>query len=177
MPYRGRLPWYTGPQKDQLGGEKRWYWRKAGTRAIGRRLPRALGELADLILEKYGGDLNNLVKQNNWEPAKIREALKEIKGLGDVGVDIFFDTAQGVWPCLAPFVDPRSLKTAEQLGLGAVEELWHDVGEDPMEMCRLSTALTTVRLEKKEKEFMWTWSGEGELPYRWQHTMFVMMVK
>jgi hypothetical protein len=113
-----------------------------------------LDGLADLVLEKYDGDLNNLVKQNNSEPGKIRAALKEIKGLGDVGVDIFFDTAQGVWPCLAPFVDPRSLKTAQQLGLGTVEELWHDTGEDPMEMCRLSTALTTVRLEKKEKEFM-----------------------
>jgi hypothetical protein len=112
-----------------------------------------LGELADLILEKYDGNLNNLSKQNNSDPTKIRAALKEIKGLGDVGVDIFFDTAQGLWPCLAPFVDPRSLKTAGQLGLGSVDELWREVGEDPMEMCRLNWALTTVRLEKREKEF------------------------
>lgn len=127
---------------------------KGGYTRYREKTATALDELADLILEKYDGDLNNLAQQNNSEPAKIRAALKEIKGLGDVGVDIFFGTAQGVWPCLAPFVDPRSLKTAEQLGLGTVEELWHDAGKDPMEMCRLSTALTTVRLEKKEKEFM-----------------------
>lgn len=113
-----------------------------------------LGELADLLLDKYDGDLNNVLVHTKKDRAQIRAALKEIKGLGDVGVDIFFDTVQGVWPCVAPFVDPRSLKTAQQLGLGSVDDLWREVGEDPMEMCRLSSALTTVRLDKREKEFL-----------------------
>lgn len=99
-------------------------------------------------------DLNNLLKRASSAPSKIRTLLKEIKGLGNVGIDIFFDTAQGVWPCLAPFIDPRSLKTAEQIGLGSdVDSMWQDVGKDAVEMCKLSSALTTVRLEKKEKEF------------------------
>lgn len=100
------------------------------------------------------GDLNNLLKKTNSSPTQIRKLLQEIKGIGNVGTDIFFDTAQGVWPCIAPFIDPRSLKTAEQIGLGnSVKKIWQDLGEDPVEMCKLSSALTTIRLEKKEKEF------------------------
>ncbi|KUI58092.1 hypothetical protein VP1G_05384 [Cytospora mali] len=86
-------------------------------------------------------------------PLKIRAALKEIKQLGDVGIDIFFDTAQGVWPCLAPFIDPRSKKTAEAIGIGSDEGvLWKEVGEDPVQMCKLASALTSIRLDKKEAE-------------------------
>jgi len=86
--------------------------------------------------------------------AGIRKALKEIKGLGDVGVDIFMDTAQHVWDCLAPFVDPRSAKTADAVGVGSdVQALWRAVGEDPAHMCKLAGALTNVRLNKLEGEF------------------------
>ena len=84
----------------------------------------------------------------------MRSAIKEIKGLGDVGVNIFFDTAQAAWPCLTPFIDPRSLKTAEQLGLGQdVDKLYEEIGKDPVKVCRLAAALTAVRLEKREGEF------------------------
>ena len=80
--------------------------------------------------------------------------IKGIKGIGNVGTDIFFDTAQGVWPCLAPFIDPRSLKTAGQCGLETdVARLWQDVDKDAVKMCRLASALTTIRLEKREQDF------------------------
>ena len=69
-------------------------------------------------------------------------------------MDIFHNTAQYVWPSLAPFIDPRSLKTAEQIGLGnEVNSLWEEVGKDAAEMSKLAAALTTIRLNKKEKEF------------------------
>lgn len=119
-----------------------------------------LGDLAELITSKYQGDLNNMLKATNSSPAKIRKALKEIKGIGDVGVDIFFDTVQGVWPVLAPFLDPRSVKVVGEIGglvekedEGVVQELWQCVGRDPVEMCRLAGALTRVRLENRAGEF------------------------
>ena len=99
------------------------------------------------------GDLHNLLSASD-SPQAVRQRLKEIKGLGDVGVDIFFDTAQGVCPQLAPFLDPRSAKTAESIGVsGDVATLWREVGEDPERMCRLANALTFVRLNRKEGEF------------------------
>lgn len=104
------------------------------------------------------GDLNNLLpgSATDSSPSEVRKRLKEIKGLGDVGVDIFFDTAQGVWPCLAPFIDPRSAKTADAIGIPSDPDvLWesNEVAKDPTKMARLAAALTTVRLEKKESEF------------------------
>lgn len=118
----------------------------------------ALGELVQLIDEKYNGDLNNLLpgSRTDSSPSEIRTRLKEIKGLGDVGIDIFMDTAQAVWPCLAPFLDPRSAKTAGAIGIpGNAQTLWStkDIDQDPGKMCSLASALTNVRLDKREKEF------------------------
>lgn len=71
-----------------------------------------------------------------------------------MGSDIFFDAAQGVWPALAPFVDPRSRATAQTCGLGSESgALWEAVGKNPVEMCKLSSALTMIRLDKQEMEF------------------------
>ena len=97
------------------------------------------------------GDLNNLLKRADFSPAQVRKLFQEIKGVGKVGTDIFFGSAQGVWPRLAPFIDPRSMDTAKHCGLG--DNLWEAVGQDPIKMCRLSSALTTIRLEKKESDF------------------------
>ena len=84
----------------------------------------------------------------------MRKLVQEIKGVGKVGTDIFFDAVQGVWPSLAPFIDPRSMETAKRCGLGSdVDALWKAVGKDAVKMCKLSSALTMVRLEKKEEEF------------------------
>ena len=114
----------------------------------------ALGELVEMIESKYEGDLNSLLNQTKSDPKKIQATLKEIKGLGDVGVGVFCDTAQHLWTCLAPALDARSTKTAEAVGLGSdVEALWNAVGEDAEKMCRLAVALTEVRLQKAEKDF------------------------
>ncbi|KAL8927377.1 MAG: hypothetical protein Q9172_001375 [Xanthocarpia lactea] len=115
----------------------------------------ALEELAHFVETKYDGDLNNLLSKANAQPVKVRQLIKEIKGIGNVGVDIFCDTAQGIWPCLAPFIDPRSMKTANECGLGEdIERIWDAIGKDPEKMCKLAAALTTVRLEKREQEFV-----------------------
>ncbi|CAJ2505724.1 Uu.00g131180.m01.CDS01 [Anthostomella pinea] len=113
-----------------------------------------MGDLAALIEEIYDSDLNSILGMASEDPAKIRAELKHIKGLGDVGINIFFDTAQHIWPCLAPYVDPRSMKTAKYIGIGGdVETLWEAVSKKPDQMCRLAAALTKVRLDAAEKEF------------------------
>ncbi|KAL6242140.1 hypothetical protein RBB50_011052 [Rhinocladiella similis] len=86
----------------------------------------------------------------------MRARLREIKGLGDVGVDIFMDTAQAVSPCLGPFHYPRSAKTADAVGIPSdVQTLWstEESGRDPVKMCKVASALTTIRPDKREKVF------------------------
>lgn len=73
--------------------------------------------------------------------------------MGDLAVELFFDNAQAVWPCLAPFVDSRSLATAEEVGIGGnVDAMFAEVGRDPVEMCRLARGLSVVRLDKRQRE-------------------------
>ena len=149
---------------------------KGGYTRYREKTATAMGEFADFIDKEYGtlylnpgptphslpltcltntdNDLNNLLKKADSSPTKVRKLLQEIKGIGKVGTDIFFDAAQGIWPCLAPFIDPRSMETAKRCGLGSdVDAMWDAVGKDPFEMCKLSSALTMVRLEGQEKEF------------------------
>ena len=107
-----------------------------------------------LIIHQSDGDLNALLKRADSSPANVRSILQNIKRLGKVGTGIFFDTAQGVWPTPAPFIDPRSMDTAKRCGLGSsLDRMWEAVGKDPPKMCKLSSALTMVRLDKKEDEF------------------------
>jgi hypothetical protein len=68
-------------------------------------------------LYKYGGDLRRLREAASREPAAERRLLKECKGLGDVGVDVFFREAQAIWDELYPFAGKRDLDAAARLGL------------------------------------------------------------
>lgn len=99
------------------------------------------------------GDLNNLLKKAGNDRKRTRELIKGIKGLGDLGVDIFLNNVQCVWPSMAPFLDARSLKTAEELGIGTdLEAIYESLNRDPMRMSRLANGLSHVRLDKKQQE-------------------------
>lgn len=84
----------------------------------------------------------------------LRDHLKEISGLGPLGIEIFTSTVQMTWPPLCPFIDSRDLKVAEQIGLSRdVDAIYKWLGDDPEKMARLSAALTKIRLEKHVGEF------------------------
>lgn len=135
-----------------------------------------LGEAAQFIREKYGmstthflnpsisrplqltgvdGDLNNLLESAHHDRGEVRDRVKELKGLGDMGVDLFFNNVQSVWPEIAPFLDQRSLQTAEQVGIGRdLNSIFEELEGDAMQMSRLANGLSTVRLEKRQDALM-----------------------
>ncbi|KAL4758303.1 TVP15 family protein [Aspergillus foveolatus] len=101
-----------------------------------------LGKLVEFVNEKYEGDLNNLIKKAGYDPTKTRQLIKEVHGIGDLGVELFFNNVQSVWPTIAPFVDSRSLKTAEDAGLGTdLNAIYESLGNDSVRMCKLANAL------------------------------------
>lgn len=105
-----------------------------------------LGETAELLIEEYDGDLRLLRSRAEGDPGRLRELLKECKGIGDVGVDIFFREAQAVWDELRPFADEMALESAQRLGLGS------EPGELPElaptgDLPRLLAALVRAELE------------------------------
>ncbi|RAH86515.1 hypothetical protein BO86DRAFT_385360 [Aspergillus japonicus CBS 114.51] len=114
-----------------------------------------LGEMVELVNDKYAGDLNNLLKKAKNDRKKTRQLIKEIKGLGDLGADLFLNNVQSVWPSMAPFLDGRSLETADKVGLGTdLEAIYAELGRDCVSMSRLANGLSAVRLEKKQGDLM-----------------------
>ncbi|KAJ5356398.1 FAD dependent oxidoreductase [Penicillium concentricum] len=111
-----------------------------------------LGELAKLVVETYEGDLNNLLQDANCETGKVGLLLKEVKGIGDLAVEIFFNSVQSVWPSIAPFIDSRSLKTASEIGIGTdLDNIYNALDRDPVRMSWFANGLSEVRLEKRQE--------------------------
>jgi hypothetical protein len=119
---------------------------EAGYTRYQERTATMLGDLTDHLLERYGGDLRKLRDEAERDPKAERRLLKEFKGLGDVGVDIFFREAQVAWHELYPFADRRALDAAGRLKLPKdPEKLAELTGEK--DYPRLVAALVRVALD------------------------------
>jgi hypothetical protein len=81
------------------------------------------------------------------DPAAERRLLKQLKGLGDVGVDIFFREVQLAWDEVYPFADGRALRAAERLGLGKDARALAR-GRDRRTFARLVAGLVRTELAK-----------------------------
>ncbi|KAJ5488858.1 hypothetical protein N7539_003748 [Penicillium diatomitis] len=112
-----------------------------------------LGALCDLVLEKYDGDLNNLLEEAHEDREEVRTLVKEFKGIGELGAELFLDNVQSIWPSMAPFIDSRSLRTAEEIGLGNdVSAIYEQLQHDPLRMSTFVSGLSDIRLEHKQHE-------------------------
>ncbi|KAL9113694.1 MAG: hypothetical protein Q9227_002139 [Pyrenula ochraceoflavens] len=104
----------------------------------------ALGDLASLLEEKY---------ETTRKELSIR--LKEIKGIGDVGSEIFLSSIQWLWPTVAPYMNSRNVKTAAEISIGSdIAAIYKQLNEDAAQMAKLDTSLTRARLDGKIKEFL-----------------------
>jgi len=74
----------------------------AGYTRYQERTATMLGDMTEHLLERWGGDLRRLREQAEREPSRERRLLKEFKGMGDVGIDIFFREVQVAWDELFP---------------------------------------------------------------------------
>ena len=106
----------------------------------------ALGEGAQLVLDRYHGDLRRLRDEAGGDPEKLRELLKEFPRIGPVGADIFSREAQGLWPELRPAFDKRAQDAADGLGLPRSPEKLAGLVADE-DLPRLAAALVRVGLE------------------------------
>ncbi|MGH3666554.1 MAG: hypothetical protein ACRDU8_10800, partial [Egibacteraceae bacterium] len=123
----------------------------AGYARYDERTAAMLGVTADLLVDRYGGDLRKLRDEAGHDPAAERRLLKQCKGMGDVGVDIFFREVQGAWDELYPFVDKRAAAGADALGLPTdAKRLRRLVDRD--DFTRFVAALVRVRQERDADE-------------------------
>lgn len=107
-----------------------------------------LGDMAEKVMEDYGGDLRRLPQKVGRDAERAREALQEFPGIGPVGADIFCREAQMVWPWLRPTFDAVALKGADRLGLPTDPKRLAGLVSD-RELARLASALVRVAKDKK----------------------------
>lgn len=126
---------------------------EAGYARYDERTATMLGDTAQLLLDRYHGDLRELREEAERQPQRERRLLKEFSGLGDVGVDIFFREVQVIWDELAPFADRRALAGARWLRLPAnAQSLARLVTQ--RDFPRLVTALVRVQLAGDHEEVL-----------------------
>ncbi len=113
---------------------------RAHYRRYDERTSEQLGRGAELVLERYRGDLRRLRAEADGRTGRVRSLLTEFPGIGPTGAAIFCREAQAVWPELRPFLDERALRRAGELGLpGEPEQLARLVDGD--DVARLAAAL------------------------------------
>ncbi|MFJ4334220.1 endonuclease [Streptomyces sp. NPDC088935] len=90
---------------------------RGGYRRYDERTATQLGEGAELLTERWGGDLRRLRDEADGDVRELRRLLQEFPGVGPTGADIFLREAQLVWPEAGPLLDRKALQGAERLGL------------------------------------------------------------
>ncbi|MBT2382935.1 endonuclease [Streptomyces sp. ISL-11] len=124
---------------------------EGGYRRYDERTATQLGDGAELVRERYGGDLRRMRGAADGDRDRLREELRQVPGIGPAGADIFLREAQGVWPDLRPCLDAKALQGAGRLGLptepGALARLVK--GE---ETAAFAAALVRAALDKSVAE-------------------------
>lgn len=126
---------------------------QAGYARYDERTATMLGDAAQLLIDRYDGDLRQLREVSNHDPRREHQLLTEFKGIGNVGANIFLREVQVVWDEVFPFADDRILETAKTLGLpDDAEALRALVGD--RQFPHLVAALVRVRLAHDEEEIL-----------------------
>jgi endonuclease III len=76
-----------------------------------------LRDMAQLVLDRYGGDLRRLAEQALGDVPTAGRLLQEVKGIGPTGAAVFLREVQAVWPWVRPYLDDRARAGARRVGL------------------------------------------------------------
>lgn len=104
-----------------------------------------LADVAERVREDYSGDLRRLAERSKHDPVAAKRMLKQFKGIGDTGADIYLREVQDVWTWVRPYFDDRTTGTAKQLGLPAEPKQLGSLA--PHDNARLAAALVRASLD------------------------------
>jgi endonuclease III len=116
-------------------------------RRYDERTSTMLGDGAQLLQERWSGDLRRLREEAGGDHATLGKLLEEVPGIGDVGVAIFCREAQQVWPDLRPYIDKKALDGASRLGLPKDPEKLAAMVR-PDDLARFAAGLVRAALDK-----------------------------
>ncbi|WP_322861412.1 endonuclease [Mycobacterium europaeum] len=104
-----------------------------------------LTEMAERVRDEYSGDLRGLAERSRRDIAAAKRLLKQFKGIGDTGADIYLREVQDVWTWVRPYFDDRTTAAAGQLGLPTQPEKLGALA--PRANARLAAALIRMSLD------------------------------
>jgi endonuclease III len=106
-----------------------------------------MADIAASVRDEYGGDLRKLATGDVKATSRL---LKQFKGIGDTGADIFLREIQDVWTWVRPYFDKRAIAAARRLGLPtATDELG---ALAPRDNAKLAAALVRVSLDDELRD-------------------------
>ncbi|MFB1298316.1 endonuclease [Mycobacterium sp. pW049] len=109
-----------------------------------------LVDIATFLRDEYRGDMRTLASCADHDVSKTKQLLKDFKGIGDTGADIYLREVQDVWPWARPHFDQRALGAAKDLGLPTdAEKLGKLAGDN---CAPLAAALVRVSLDDGLRE-------------------------
>jgi endonuclease III len=76
-----------------------------------------LTDMGERVRDEYGGDLRAIAGASKQDVGAAKRMLKQFKGIGDTGADIYLREVQDVWTWVRPYFDERAIDAAKQLGL------------------------------------------------------------
>jgi len=124
---------------------------RGGYRRYDERTATQLGEGAELLLDRWGGDLRRVREEADGDVGELRRLLREIPGIGPAGADIFLREVQRVWPEVGPYLDRKALDGAERLGLPKDPDRLVKLAGDTQPAV-LAVALVRAALDKEVAE-------------------------
>lgn len=118
---------------------------RAGYRRYDERTATQLREMAELVLDRHGGDLRRLAQEADGDVVRAARLVQEVRGIGPTGAAVFLREVQEVWPWARPFLDERARAGAARLGLPVGE---HDLAGlvAPDDLARFAAGLVRVAL-------------------------------
>jgi endonuclease III len=104
-----------------------------------------LTEMAQRVVDEYSGDLREISHRSSEDVHAAKRMLKNFKGIGDTGADIFMREVQDVWTWVRPYFDKRATRSAKALGLPTDPEKLSALA--PRANARLAAALVRASLD------------------------------
>jgi len=115
---------------------------RAGYRRYDERTATQLREMADLVLDRYGGDLRRLGEAAGEAVESAARLVQQVKGIGPTGAAVFLREVQLIWPWVRPYLDDRARAGASRVGLPAGGRLAELV--EPDDLARFAAGLVRV---------------------------------
>ncbi len=109
-----------------------------------------LADLAAAVHDEYADDLRGLAGRCEHDVTAARRLLRQFKGIGDTGADIFLREIQDHWTWVRPYFDDRTLAAAKQLGLPGRADALGELA--PRSIAKLAAALVRVSLDDELRD-------------------------